>query len=173
MNERMKYTKLYSEDGSDYIKIHTILFEYKNSKLFYGDTELDATVHTDKGVHIDFHDIAHLRETIGVVSFYQLNQLYHFDPSIRISLTSTLIYTIKPLDDIQLLSDAMLEVYESTIIEKTCNEIHFRLIDKCWITLYFIELVDGYLIEIIHNQTTLYKQEFKTFTSDYCNLFKI
>jgi hypothetical protein len=169
----MSYIKLYSEDGSDYIKIHTILFEYKNSKLFYGDTELDATVYTDKGVHIIFHDIAQLRETVGVVSFYQLNQIYHFDPSIRVSLTSTLIYTIKPLEDIQILSDAMLEVYNSTIIQKTSNEVHFRLIDKCWITLYFIELVDGYLIEIIHNQTTLYKQEFKTFTADYCNLFKI
>ena len=108
-----------------------------------------------------------------MVSFYRLNQLYNFDPSIRIALTSTVIYTIKPLDDIQILSDAMLEEYDSTMIEKTSNEIHFRLLNKCWITLYFIEIDDGYLIEIVHIQTTLYKHEFKTFTADYCNLFKI
>jgi hypothetical protein len=166
-------TKLYSEDGSDYIQIHTILFEYKNAKLFYGSIELDATVQTKYGIYVDFHDIVQLRNTIGVVSFYKLNQLYQFDPSVRISLTSTVIYTIKPLDDIQILSDAMLEVYESSIIEKTSNEIHFRLVNKCWITFYFIKIEDGYLIEIIHNQTTLCKQEFKTFIADYCNIFKI
>jgi len=166
-------TKLFSEDSSDYIKILTILFEYKNNELFYGDTKLDATVHSENSVYVKFHDIGQLRETIGVVSFYQLNQIYHFDPSIRISLTSTLVYTTKSLDDIHLFSEAMLEVYESTIIEKSSNEIHFRLANKCWITLYFIEIDEDYLIEIIHNQTTLYKHEFKTFTADYCQLFKI
>ena len=155
------------------IQIHTISFEYKNSKLFYEDTELDATVHSNKGNYVEFHNTQQLRNTIGMVSFYQLNQLYNFDPSIRIALTSTLIYTHKMLGDIQLFSNAMLEVYESTIIEQSSNEIHFRLKNNCWITLYFIEVEDGYLIEIIHNQSTLYKQEFKTFISDYCNLFKI
>ncbi len=169
----MNRTTLYSEDDSEYIRIITILFEYKNAKLFYGDTELDATVHTDKGVYVEFHDTVQLRETIGIVSYYQMNQLYDFDPSIRISLTSTLLYTKKMLDDIHLFSDAMLEVYESTIIEKSANEIHFRLKNNCWITFHFIEVENGYLIEIIHNQTTLYKHEFKTFTADYCQLFKI
>jgi len=171
METVIEKTKVYSEDGSEYIRIHTILFEYKNSKLFYGETELDATVHS--GNYVEFHDSEQLRTTIGVVSFYQLNQLYNFDPSIRISLTSTLLYTTKSLDDIHIFTNAMLEVYESSIIEKTSNEIHFRLINNCWIRLYFIEIGNDYLIEIVHNQTTLYKHEFKKFTSDYCNLFKI
>ncbi len=173
MDDLIKRTTIYSEDGSEYIRILTILFEYKNSKLFYGDTELDATVHLEQGTYVEFHDIGHLRETIGIVSFYQLNQIYHFDPSIRISLTSTLLYTKKTLEDIHIFTDAMLEVYDSTIIEKLANEIHFRLANNCWITIYFIEIDEDYLIEIIHNQTTLYKHEFKKFTADYCQLFKI
>lgn len=174
INDLMHRTTIYSEDDSEYIRIHTILFEYKDTMLFYGETELNATVHTlTRGIYVEFHDSKQLRDTIGVVSFYQLNQLYHFEPSIRISLTSTLVYTTKTLDDIHLFSDAMLEVYESTIIDKSSNEIHFRLNNNCWITLYFIEVEDGYLIEILHNQTTLYKYEFKKFTTDYCQLFKI
>lgn len=165
--------KLYSKCGLDYIQFHTISFEYKNSKIFYGDTELNATVHSKNGIYVTFHDTEQLRNTIGMVSFYQLNQLYNFDPSIRISLTSTLIYTTKMLADIHLFSNAMLEVYEYTIIQQSSNEIHFRLKNNCWITLCFTEVEDGYLIEIIHNQTTLYKDEFKKFTSDYCELFKI
>ena len=162
-------TKMYSEDGSEYIRIHTILFEHKNSKLFYGDTELAATVH--RGSYVEFHDEAQLRTTVGIVSFYQLNQLYQFDPSIRISLSSTLLYTTKLLQDIHMLTDAMLEVYDSTVIDESSNEIHCRLGNNCWITFYFIELeYDGYLIEIVHNQSTLYKHEFKIFVTDYCSL---
>jgi hypothetical protein len=160
-------TKVYAE----YVLIHTIRFEYKNFKLFYGDTELDATVHCN---YVEFHDVVQLRNTIGIVSFYQLNQLYNFDPSVRISLSSTLLYTTKLLQDIHMLTDAMLEVYNSSVINESSNEIHVRLGNNCCITFYFIELeYDGYLIEIIHNQTTLYKHEFKTFVTDYCQLFKI
>jgi hypothetical protein len=167
-------TNMYSEDGAEYIRIHTILFEYKNSKLFYGDTELDATVHTSfQDRYVEFHDKVQLRNTVGIVSFYQLNQLYQFDPSIHVSLSSTLLYTTKLLKDIHMLTDAMLDVYEATIIDESSNEIHCRLKNNCWITFYFIELeYDGYLIEIIHNQTTLYKYEFKTFVTDYSNLIK-
>jgi hypothetical protein len=164
-------TKLYSEDGSEYIKIHTILFEYKKDKLFYGDTELDATLHSAKGNYVEFHDSEQLRNTIGIVSFYQLNQLYNFDPSVRISLYSTLLYTTKLLQDIHMLTDAMLEVYNSSVINESSNEIHCRLGNNCWITFYFIELeYDGYLIELVHNQSTLYKHEFKIFVTDYCSL---
>jgi hypothetical protein len=160
-------TKVYA----DYVLIHTIRFEYKNSKLFYGDTELNATVHCN---YVEFHDEVQLRSTVGIVSFYQLNQLYNFDPSIRVSLSSTLLYSTKLLRDIHILTDDMLEVYDSSVIDESSNEIHFRLGNNCWITLYYIELeYDGYLIEIVHNQTTLYKHEFKKFVTDYCQLFKI
>ena len=164
-------TKLKTKLYSDYIQIHTIRFEYKKDKLFYGETELDATVHSKMGIYIEFHDEAQLRNTVGIVSFYQLNQLYNFEPSIRVSLSSTLLYSTKLLRDIHILTDDMLEVYKSTVIEESSNEIHVRLGNNCWITFYFIELEhDGYLIEIVHNQTTLYKHEFKTFVTDYCNL---
>ena len=173
IHELINHTKVYSENDSEYILIHTIRFEYK-TKLFYGETELDATVHTlNRGTYVKFNDIDQLRNTIGIVSFYQLNQIYNFDPSIRIALTSTLLYTDKLLQDIHILTDAMLEEYESTIIVDSLNEIHCRLKNNCWITLYFIQLEDGYLIELVHNQTTLYKHEFKTFIFDYFELFKI
>ena len=112
-------TKLYSEEDSEYIKIHTIRFEYKKGKLFYGDTELDATVHSNMGIYVEFHNSEQLRNTIGIVSFYQLNQLYNFDASIRVSLTSTLLYSTKLLKDIHMLTESMLEVYNSTIIEES------------------------------------------------------
>jgi hypothetical protein len=175
INDLMKRTTMYSEHGSEYIRIHTIRFEYKDTKLFYGETELDATVHIlTRGIYVDFHDEVHLRKTVGIVSFYQLNQLYYFDPSIRVSLTSTLYYTTKLLQYIHMLTDDILELYKSTIIHQSSNEIHFRLNNNCWITLHFIEIeYDGYLIEIIHNQTTLYKEEFKSFAISYINLFKV
>ena len=168
-----KHTTLYSEQNSEYIRIHTISFLYKKPCLFYNNIELNATVHsTIYGTYVTFDDVDQLRNTIDVISFYTLNQLYNFDPSIRVSLTSTLLYTTKPLEDIYSLSDALITIYESKIISKSMDEIHFRIFNKCSITLFFIRIDEGYLIELLHNQINLYKHEFKRFTSDYCELIK-
>ena len=169
-----KHTTLYSEQDSVYIRIHTILFLYKKPLLFYKDIELNATVHsTIYGTYVTFNDVDQLKNTIDIVSFYKLNQLYNFDMSVRISLTSTLLYTSKSYDDIYTLTESLITIYESKIINQTRDEIHFRIFNKCCISLYVIRIDEGYLIELLHNQQTLYKQDFKKFTSDYCELLQI
>jgi hypothetical protein len=168
-----KHTTLYSEQDSEYIRIHTISFLYKKPCLFYNNVELNATVHsTIYGTNVTFNDVDQLKNTIDVVSFYKLNQLYNFDPSIRVSLTSTLLHTTKSIEDIWSLSDALIIIYKSKIINRTRDEIHFRIFNKCSITLFIIRIDEGYLIELLHNQINLYKNEFKKFTSDYCELIK-
>jgi len=168
-----KHTTLYSEQDSVYIRIHTISFLYKKPSIFYKDIELNATVHsTIYGIYITFNDIDQLRNTIDIVSFYKLNQLYNFDTSVRVSLTSTLLYTPKSYDDIYTLTESLITIYESKIINQTHNEIHFRIFNKCCISLYVIRIDEGYLIELLHNQETLYKQDFKKFTLDYSELIK-
>jgi len=171
--ELLKNTTLYSDQNSEYIRIHTISFMYNNSFLFYENTKLNASVFfTKNGIFVKFKDANQLRTIVGIVSFYKLNQFYHFVSSVNISLTSTLLYTTKPLEDIQSFSDALITIYESKIINQTLYEIHFRIFNQCSITLRFICIDEGYLIEILHNQINLYKQDFKKFTTDYCELLK-
>jgi len=168
-----KHTTLYSEQNSEYIRIHTISFLYKKPSLFYNNVELNATVHsTIYGTYVTFNDVDQLRNTIDIVSFYKLNQLYNFDTSVRVSLASTLLYTPKSYDDIYTLTESLITIYESKIINKSMDEIHFRIFNKCSITLFFIRIDEGYLIELLHNQINLYKQEFKKFTLDYSELIK-
>ena len=76
----------------------------------------------------------------------------------------------KSLEDIYSLTDALMTIYESKIIHQTMNEIHFRIFNKCLITIRFID--EEYLIELVNNQHTLYKKEFNQFLSDYCELIK-
>ena len=170
-NDLYKYTTLYSEQDSEYIRIHTISFLYKKPSLFYNNTKLNASVHfTCKGIYVKFNDELQLRNIVGIVNFYKLNYFYNFDTDVHILLQSTLLYTTKSIENILVSSHALITIYESTIINQTCDEIHFRLRNNCGITIHFIQIEDGCLIELVHNQINLYKKEFETFTTDYCEL---
>ena len=171
INELYKNTTLYSDQGIEYIRIHTISFLYKKPFLFYNNSEIKASVYfLSKGIYVKFNDAKQLRNIIGIVHFYKLNYFYKFDTDVHILLQSTLLYSTKSIEDILIASNALITIYESNIINQTHDEINFRLRNNCGITIHFIQIEDGYLIELVHNQINLYKKEFKTFTSDYCNL---
>ena len=85
---------------------------------------------------------------------------------------SICFHSNKSLEDIYSLSNALITIYESKIIHQTMTEIHFRIFNKCSITLCFLHIEDGYLIELLNNQHILYKKEFNQFVSDYCELIK-
>ena len=174
----MKATKIYSDSGTEYIDIQKIQFTYNSDQtVSYNHIRLDSIVKkTEHTVYVEFNDTDELQRVIGFRNFYILNQLYKFDPTITTHENSTLLFSSKSLYDLDILVDAIVDLYNAKINARTSDYICFRLQNNCSISIYFSYVYnatsDGYIIEIIHNQDVLYKKQFKTFISDFTKLIE-
>jgi hypothetical protein len=172
-------TKIYSDSGTEYIDIKNIQFTYDSTDtIFYKNITIDAVLHrTENSVYVEFNDTSSLCRTIGFRNFYILNQVYKFDPTISTRPTSTILFSKKTIEDLDILVDAIIEAYNGKINVRLSDYINFRLHNNCCITIYFSYVYDeddneGYIIELIHEQTTLYKQQFKAFVVDFTKLIE-
>jgi hypothetical protein len=172
----IKATKIYSDSGSEYIDIQKIQFTYNSDQtVSYNHIRLDSIVKkTEHTVYVQFNDIDQLQHVIGFRNFYILNQVYKFDPTITTHENSTLLFSSKSLDDLDILVDAIIDVYNGKINVRTSDYICLRLHNNCSISIYFSyvynDTSEGYIIEIVHNQCVLYKEQFKTFVCDFTKL---
>jgi len=172
-------TKIYSDSGTEYIDIRNIQFTYDSTNtIFYKNNTLDAVLHkTENSVYVEFNDTESLRRIIGIRNFYILNQVYKFDLTISTRETSTVLFSNKYIEDLDILVDAIIDAYNGKINSRTGNYINFRLYNNCCISIYFSYVYedddnDGYIIELIHEQTTLYKEQFKAFVADFNKLIE-
>ena len=172
-------TKIYSDSGTEYIEIRNIQFTANsNQTVSYNTIPLDSIVHKHNDtVYVEFTNINQLQAVIGFKYFYILNQVYKFDPTISTYEKSTVLFSNKSIEDLDILVDAIIDVYKGKIIDSRCSDyIAFRLQNKCCISIYFTYvssvISEGYIIELIHNQDVLYKEEFKTFISDFTKLIE-
>ena len=172
-------TKICSDSsGTEHIYIRNIEFTCDATTIFYKNITLDATLRrTINSAYVEFHDTSSLLSAIGFKNFYILNQIYHFDPSINSDIKSTILFSNKSIEDLDILVDAIIDAYNGKINARTSDYINFRLHNNCCITIYFNyvydeedEMKDGYIIQLKHEQTTLYKQQFKSFVLDFTQL---
>jgi hypothetical protein len=179
----IQHTKISSDSGTEYIYIRNIPFTYDSDNIFYNTIRLDASLHHNLycGDYVKFNDPSGLCRTIGFKNFYILNQVYKFDPTITTNIKSTLLFSNKSIEDLDILVDAIIHAYNGKIINnnRTNDYVTFRLHNNCCITIYFSYVYDeeqdtnnGYIIEIIHEQTTLYKEQFKAFVADFTTLLE-
>lgn len=176
------HTKICSDLGSEHIYIRNIPFKYNSDEtVSYNGIELDSYVHNNHNlVYVNFKNIVQLRNAVGFKNFYILNQIYKFDPSVTTDEKSILLFSSKTMEELGILIDAMIDVYKGKTINnsKGTNYIYFRLGNNCSISMYFNYVYEeegdkeGYIIELIHNQCTLYKQEFKAFVADFTKMIE-
>ena len=176
----IKETKISSgSNGTEYIHIRNIEFTYESQTIFYNNNTLDAVLHkTENSAYVEFNDTASLCRTIGFRNFYILNQVYNFDPTITTNIKSTILFSNKTIEDLDILVDALIDAYNGKINARTTDYINFRLHNNCCVTIYFSyvydeedEMKEGYIIELIHEQS-LYKQQFKSFVNDFTKLLE-
>lgn len=162
-----KHTRICSKTGIEHIYIRNIPFIVEDG-LYYNKHKLNSILHrTNDTVYIEFNDIDQLCKIIGTLNFYILNQIYHFDPMITTDIKSTLLFYNKPLNELHILIEAIVDVYNGQF--SNCSYTYYiRLENKCSIDIY-LNWVNGYLIEIYHS-SNLYKEEFKAFVSDFSKL---
>jgi len=183
IQEVIRHTKISSDSGTDYIYIRNIPFTYDSDQnVFYNSIRLNASLHKlSWGAYVKFNDPTALCRIIGFKNFYILNQVYKFDPTITTNIKSTILFSTKSIEDLDILVDAMIHAYNGKIINdnRTSDYINFRLHNNCCITMYFSyvfdeedDTIDGYIIELIHEQTTLYKEQFRAFVSDFTKLLE-
>jgi hypothetical protein len=183
IRELSKHTKIFSgSNRTENIHIHGIEFTYESPLLFYNTIRVNADLRKSKtGLYVEFNDPTTLCRTIGFKNFYILNQIYKFDPTITINEKSTVLFSTKSIEDLDILVDAIIHAYNGKVINsnRTTDYINFRLHNNCCITMYFSYVYDeeedsndGYIIEIIHEQTTLYKEQFKAFVVDFTKLIE-
>ena len=162
------------------ILIRNIEFTYDSHTIFYNGIRLDAILHqTENSAYVEFTHPISLCRIIGFRNFYILNQVYNFDPTITTNIKSTILFSNKSIEDLDILVDAMIDAYNGKINARCSDYINFRLHNNCCLTIYFSYVYDeendkdeGYIIEIIHEQTTLYKQQFKSFVADFTKLLE-
>ena len=172
----IKATKICSDSGTEHIYIRNVPFTYNiNQTVSYNNIRINSVVHkNDDTVYVEFNDVDELQSIIGFRNFYILNQVYKFDPTITTNEKSTVLFSNKSIEDLDILVDAIIDVYKGKINARTSDYICFRLENNCSITIYFSYVYnddeEGYIIEVIHNQDTLYKQEFKAFIADFSKM---
>lgn len=169
----IKATKI--SDSTENIYIRNIEFNYDSDTIFYNGIRLNAVMHKNEDmVYVEFNNTDELQTIIGFKNFYILNQVYKFDPTITTNEKSTILFSNKSIEDLDILVDAIIDVYNGKINARTSDYICFRLENNCSVTIYFSYVynddAEGYLLELIHNQTTLYKQEFNAFITDFSKM---
>jgi hypothetical protein len=114
----IKETKISSgSNGTENIHIRNIEFTYNSQSIFYNGIRLDAILYkTENTAYVEFTDPPSLCRTIGFRNFYILNQVYKFDPTITTKMTSTILFSKKEIEDLDILVDAMIDAYNGKII---------------------------------------------------------